>query len=67
MPNAFNGIKVFSATTIAQRQTIGDDVTRWLEKKRKDPKFQLVDITVRQSSDEAFHCISFVVTFKEMP
>jgi len=65
MPNAFDGVKIFSATTIAQRQTIDEDVTHWLKQKRRNPKFQLVDIVVRQSSDEAFHCLTYSIFFKE--
>lgn len=63
--SAFNAVKVFAATKVAQRQTIGEEVTRWLEEKRQQPGFQLVDVVVRQSSDEAFHCISICVFYKE--
>lgn len=64
--NAFNGAKVFFATMLAQRQTLGDAVTAWLEDARtKRPGFQLVDIVIRQSSDAAFHCISCCVFFNE--
>jgi hypothetical protein len=64
--SAFNGVKVFAATMIAQRQTLGEQVTQWLEDVRiHRPGFQLVDIVVSQSSDEAFHCISIVIFFNE--
>ena len=63
---AFNGVRVFSATMIAQRQTLGESVTAWLEEARaRRPGFQLVDIVVRQSSDNAFHLISIIVFFNE--
>lgn len=64
--SAFSGVKVFCATMVAQRTALGDVVTRWLEDARKSrPGFQVVDIEVRQSSDEAFHCITIVVFFNE--
>ena len=64
--SSFNGVKVFTATMVAQRQTLGETVTAWLEDARaRRPGFQIVDIEVRQSSDNAFHCISIIVFFNE--
>ena len=64
--SAFNGVKVFAATMFAQRQTLGEAVTAWLEEARaRRPGFQLVDVVVRQSSDDAYHCISAVIFFNE--
>lgn len=64
--SVFNGVKVFSATMVQQRQDLGDVVTRWLEEARRTrPGFELVDMQVRQSSDQAFHCISITVFYKE--
>jgi hypothetical protein len=64
--SAFNGVKIFAATMVAQRQTLGEEVTRWLEDARaRRPGFQLVDVVVRQSSDRAFHCISITIFFNE--
>jgi hypothetical protein len=64
--SAFNGVQVFCATMVHQRQTLGETVTRWLEEARaKRPGFQLVDVVVRQSSDSAFHCITIVIFFNE--
>jgi len=66
--SAFNGVKIFAATMIAQRQMLGEQVTEWLADARaRRPGFQLVDIVVRQSSDDAFHCISAVLFFRECP
>ena len=48
-----------------QRQTLGEQVTEWLEARTTRPGFQIVDILVRQSSDRAFHCTTIVVFFKE--
>jgi hypothetical protein len=64
--SAFSGVKVFSATMIAQRLALGDEVTRWLAEARKTrPGFEIVDIVIRQSSDQAFHALSIVVFFRE--
>ena len=62
----FNGCKVFFATMFAQRETLGEAVTAWLRDARaRRPGFQLVDVVVRQSSDESYHCISIVVFYNE--
>lgn len=55
----FDGVKVFSATMINDRQQLGEVVTDWLQRHRVD----LVDITVTQSSDASFHCISIIVFY----
>jgi putative lipoic acid-binding regulatory protein len=62
---SFNGCKVFCATMFHQRQVLGEQVTEWLEAARKRPGFSLVDVLVRQSSDEAYHCLSIVIFFNE--
>jgi hypothetical protein len=63
---AFDGVKVFCATMIQQRQTLGEQVTAWIEDAgRQRPGFKVVDIVVRQSSDAAFHCISICVFYNE--
>lgn len=66
MKSAFNGVKVFGATLFADRQVLGEKVTRWLEDARSTrPGFEIVDVVVRQSSDDAFHLISIVVFYKD--
>lgn len=55
----FDGVKVFSATMINDRQQLGEVVTDWLQRHRVD----LVDISVTQSSDASFHCISIIVFY----
>ncbi len=66
MSSAFNGVKVFCATMVQQRQNLGDEVTNWLEEaKRTRRGFEIVDIRLTQSSDEAFHCISVSVFYNE--
>ena len=56
----FNGVKVFSATMVAQRQELGETVTRWMA---ANPRLQIADIELTQSSDAAFHCIAITVFY----
>ena len=60
--SAFNGVKVFSATMIADRQVLGDKVTAWIQ---ANPKLKIVDINVSQSSDSSFHCIAISIFYNE--
>lgn len=62
----FNGVKVFSATMIAQRQVLDEVINTWLEEARaKRPGFEIIDIVITQSSDEAYHCIAISVFYYE--
>jgi hypothetical protein len=62
---AFDGVKVFSATMVGPRQVLGETVTQWIEQSRQRPGFELVDVVVRQSSDDAFHCTTIIVFYKQ--
>jgi hypothetical protein len=53
-------VKVFSATMFAQRERLGGEVTAWLT---ANPHATITDIIVTQSSDEAYHCLSFSVFY----
>lgn len=64
---AFNGVKIISATMAAQRHALGETITRWIAESRKRPGFELVDVVVRQSSDAAFHCLSYSIFYWETP
>jgi len=57
----YDGVKVFSATKAADRDALGDKVTRWLEEQRE---ITVVDTEVRQSSDQQFHCLSIIVFYR---
>jgi len=59
MPNAFNGVKVFSATMYMDRERLGEQVTEWL---RTNP-VDVVDVVVSQSSDSRFHCIVITIFY----
>jgi hypothetical protein len=59
---SFNAVKVFSATTANDREALGARVTQWMA---DHPNYEVVDAVVRQSSDEAYHCISITVFYRE--
>lgn len=56
----FNGVKVFSATMVSDRDKLGERITAWI---KKNPQCEVREIVVTQSSDEAFHCLAFTVFF----
>jgi hypothetical protein len=60
----FNGVKVFSATMVADREQLGEKVTDWIG---KNPHKKVTDMVITQSSDEAFHCIAITVFYWEDP
>ena len=58
----FNGVKVFSATMVADRDQLGEKVTAWMQSHQE---LKVTDIVITQSSDEAFHCIAITVFYWE--
>lgn len=58
----FTNVKVFSATLAHEREQLGEKITDWLYQ-HKD--VQIVDKTVTQSSDEAFHCLAIILFYKQ--
>ena len=58
----FNGVKVFSATMVADRDQLGEKVTAWIGSHHE---CKVTDIVITQSSDEAFHCIAITVFYWE--
>lgn len=58
----FNGVKVFSATMVAERQQLGETVTEWI---RKNPHLEILDKQITQSSDERFHCLAITLFYYE--
>jgi hypothetical protein len=58
----FNGVKVFSATMVADRDQLGEKVTNWMAANQAK---KVTDIVITQSSDEAFHCIAITVFYWE--
>ena len=61
-PGSFDGVKVFSATMMAAREQLGENVTQWIQ---SNPNYELVEIVVTQSSDAAFHCIAITVFYRD--
>ena len=58
----FNGVKVFSATMVADRTQLGEKVTQWIA---AHPTFKISEIVTTQSSDDQFHCIALSVFYWE--
>lgn len=56
----FDGVKVFSATKMREREELGDVITRWLE----TAAVELVDREILQSSDSEFHCLTVVLFYR---
>jgi hypothetical protein len=56
----FNGVKIFSATMVADRDQLGEKVTDWMQ---RNTHLKITDIVITQSSDEAFHCIAFTLFY----
>ena len=54
----FNGVKVFSATMVRQREVLGERVTEWI---RDNSDVHVLRTVVAQSSDQQFHCLSIVL------
>ena len=57
----FTGLKIFSATKAREREEIGDRVTDWID---ANTNLEVVGHHVRQSSDNAFHCLTLVLLYK---
>ena len=62
--NPFTNVKVFSATMAQERDQLGEKITAWL---KANPRVEIVDKIVTQSSDEAFHCLAITLFFNEKP
>lgn len=45
---------------VADRTVLGEKVTEWLA---DHPTYELADMVVTQSSDQAFHCIAITVFY----
>jgi hypothetical protein len=58
------GAKVFTATKARDRDGLGDVLTRWIQ---DNPKVQIIDKVVTQSSDREFHCLSITIFYEMQP
>jgi hypothetical protein len=61
MIERFEGVKVFSATKALERERLGDVITDWI---KANPGLEIVDRTITQSSDQAFHCLTITLWFR---
>ena len=57
----FTGVKVFSTTLARDRETMGENITKWL---RENPGAEVVDRVVTQSSDKEFHCLTITLFYR---
>lgn len=58
----FNGVKIFSATLFADRDSLGEKVSYWLA---QHPGAKVTEIIQTQSSDSAYHCLTLTVFYRE--
>jgi len=58
----FNGVEVFTASMRADREALGERITRWIA---DHPAYTLAEINITQSSDASFHCVSITVFYYE--
>ena len=58
----FTGLKVFSTTLARDRDALSDRITGWL---RDNPRIEVVDKVVTQSSDKEFHCLTITLFYRE--
>jgi len=58
----FTGIKVFSTTLARDRESMGENITKWL---RENPDAEIVDKVVTQSSDKEFHCLTITLFYRQ--
>jgi hypothetical protein len=58
-----DGVKIFSATMVGQRNELGESVTAWLA---AHPGCRPTELIITQSSDSRFHCISIVLFYSEL-
>ena len=57
----YDAVKVFSAAKAADRARLGERVTDWIA---AHADLRIVDTVVRQSSDNAFHCLTIIVFYR---
>ena len=60
--SSISGVKIFSTTLARDREVMGEQITRWL---KENPRFEVVEKVVTQSSDNEFHCLSITLFYLE--
>ena len=59
----FDAVKVFSATMNRERHELGERVTEWI--REQGGEIEIVDKTVRQSSDREYHCLTIMLFYRK--
>lgn len=59
--NDFTAMKVFSTTLARDRESMGENITRWL---KENSNIEIVDKVVTQSSDKEFHCLTITFFYR---
>jgi hypothetical protein len=57
-----DGVKVFTSTKAKERMGLGERFTEWI---RATPAKHIKEVTVTQSSDDEFHCLTITVLYSE--
>ena len=57
----FTGVKVFSTTLARDRESMGENITKWL---KENQNLEIVDREVTQSSDKEFHCLTITLFYR---
>ncbi|MBA3499681.1 MAG: hypothetical protein H0T65_04880 [Deltaproteobacteria bacterium] len=58
----FDSVRVFSSTLVADRLRLGERVTEWIA---SNPQCTVTEVIVTQSSDSAYHCLTFTLFFRQ--
>ena len=58
----FDSVRVFSSTLVADRLRLGERVTEWIA---SNPHVKVTELVVTQSSDSAYHCLTFTLFFRD--
>ena len=62
MGRILDGVEVFSTTRKIDSNEIGQRITDW--RRRSRYRVQVVEVNVRQSSDDERHCLTIVVWWR---
>lgn len=56
----YTRVKIFSATKATDRDALGDKISSWIN---SNPKIDILDTVVTQSSDSEFHCLAITIFY----
>lgn len=57
----FTGVRVFSTTLARDRESMGENITKWL---KENSNVEILDKVVTQSSDKEFHCLTITLFYR---